>query len=491
MVRYDVGRWLPTATLLVGLSLGTAIGITAQAPDSVSVDGWTPLHESIRRDDLTAVRALIARRVDLNARTRYGVTPLGLAALNGDTEIIRLLLGAGANPNAATPGGETALMTAALVGRADAVKLLIDRGAAVDAKTSPRQQTALIWAVTENHPDVVKMLVAHGADVNAHTAVTRPIGEYVPGRVGFAAGPGLVRQRALPTPDGGMTPLLFAVRDGNRDMVRLLLDLGANIEQTSGNHTSPLVIALLNGQVGLATELLARGANPNIADDYRRAALFAAIELRNANRNTLLFGDGRDPLDIVKLLLEKRADPNLRTNTTPVHGWMQLDPSWVNFDGQTPFIRAALSGDIEVMELLLAHGADPNITTTEGTTALMAASGINWVPGQTYTRSEANYLDAVKLCLDRGAEVNAANSLKLTAMHGAANRGWTPIIQLLADRGARLDVQDVADRTPMTFAQGTFLAVRPPVAKPAAVALLKRLTEQRRPGVAGDREQRP
>ena len=154
---------------------------------------------------------------------------------------------------------------------------------------------------------------------------------------------------------------------------------------------------------------------------------------------------------------------------------MQLDASWVNLDGQTPFIRAALSGDIEVMRLLLAHGADPNIATREGTTALMAASGINWVSGQTYTRSEANYLEAVKLCLNRGADVNATNSLKLTAIHGAANRGWTPIIQILADHGARLDVQDIAGRTPMTFAEGTFLAIRPPVAKPEAVALLKRL----------------
>ena len=305
--------------------------------------------------------------------------------------------------------------------------------------------------------------------------MTRPRGEYVPGRAGRTAGPGLIRQRALPTPEGGMTPLLFAVRDGNRDMMRLLLELGADIEQTSGNRTSPLVIALLNGQVGLATELLARGVNPNAADDYQRAALFAAIELRNANRNALLFGDGRDPLDLIKVLLDKGVDPNLRTNTTPVHGWMQIDPSWVNFDGQTPFIRAALSGDIEVMRLLLARGADPNIATTEGTTALMAAAGMNWVPGQTYTRSEANYEAAVKLCLESGADVNAANSLKLTAMHAAANRGWTAIIQILADHGAKLDVKDVADRTPMTFAEGTFLAVRPPAAKPAAIALLKKL----------------
>jgi ankyrin repeat protein len=154
---------------------------------------------------------------------------------------------------------------------------------------------------------------------------------------------------------------------------------------------------------------------------------------------------------------------------------MQFDGSWVNFDGQTPFIRAALSGDIEVMRLLLQHGADPNSATREGSTALMAASGINWIPAQTFTRSEADYVEAVKLCLEKGAPVNATNSLELAAIHGAANRGWTSIIQLLADAGAQLDVADVGGRTPLVFANGTFLAIRPPVAKPEAIALLLKL----------------
>src|SRR5262245_24919378 len=127
------------------------------------------------------------------------------------------------------------------------------------------------------------------------------------------------------------------------------------------------------------------------------------------------------------------------------------------------------------MRALLQHGADPNIATREGSTALMAASGINWIPAQTYTRPEANYVEAVKLCLERGADVNAANSLKLAAIHGAANRGWVSIIQILADHGARLDVADVGGRTPMIFAGGIFLAIRPPVAKPEAIALLKKL----------------
>jgi uncharacterized protein len=440
-------------------------------------DGTTALHWAVRHDDIHTARALIQAGADVKAANRYGVTPIALAAMNGSAAMLRLLLDGGADPNSANPGGETALMTAARTGSVEAVTLLLDRGANVNAKDTVHAQTALMWAVIENHADVVKLLLAHGASINAHTNVTIPKGEYVPARAGGAAGTGIIRQRALPTADGGMTPLLFAVREGNAGMIRLLLDRGADINQSSGNHTTPLLIALLNGQVGFATELLERGADPNAADDYHRAALFAAIDLRNFNHEKYgdLPSDGRDPLDLVKTLLQKDADPNLRTDTVPVHGLMQFDASWVNFDGQTPFLRAALSGDIEVMRLLLAHGADPNIQTTQGTTALMAASGINWIPGQTFSHSEDDYVEAVKLCLARGADVSAANSLGLTAMHGAANRGWVSIIQILADHGAKIDVKDIAGRTPLIFAQGIFLAVRPPEAKPKAIALLQQL----------------
>jgi ankyrin repeat protein len=440
-------------------------------------DGSTPLHQAVRANDLKTVDALIKRGADVKAVTRYGVTPMQVAALNGNAIILRRLLDAGADVNTATPGGETALMTAARTGKADAVMLLLDRGAHVNAKDAVRSQTALMWAVTENHSDIVKLLVARGADVKAQTTINTPKGEYVPARAGGASGNGIIRQRALPTKDGGMSPLLFAVRDGNVAMTRLLLELGADINQTSGNNTSPLLISLLNGQVTLATELLEKGADPNLTDDYKRGALFAAIELRNFNHEKypFLYDEGRDPLELIRALLVKGANTNQRSETTPVHGLMQFDGSWANFDGQTPFIRAALSGDIEVMRLLLQHGADPNIATREGSTALMAAAGINWIPAQTFTRSEADYVEAVKLCLERGAPVNAMNSLKLAAIHGAANRGWTSVIQLLADAGATLDVADVGGRTPLVFANGTFLAIRPPVAKPDAIALLQKL----------------
>jgi uncharacterized protein len=468
-------------TLFIGLLWWvSATSLTAASSGSVDPDGTTPLHWAVRHDDLAAAQALIKAGADVNAATRYGITPMNLAALNGSAAMIGKLLDAGVDPNTATPGGETALMTASRTGKVEAIKLLLDRGANVNAKDSVHGQTALMWAVLENHTDAVELLLKRGADINAHTNVTITKGEYVPARPAAASGNGIIRQRALPTPNGGMTPLLFAIRDGNATMMRLLLDRGADIGQTSGNHTTPLIIAVLNGQVGLATELLNRGADPNAADDYHRAALFAAIDLRNFNHEKYgdLPTDGRDPLDLIKALLKKGANPNLQTDTVPVHGLMQFDASWVNFDGETPFVRAALSGDIEVMRLLLENGADANIATTQGSTALMASSGINWIPGQTFTRSEADYVEAVKLCLDRGAPVNATNTLGLTAMHGAANRGWESVIQILADHGAKIDPKDTEGRTPMTYAKGIFLAVRPPVAKPEAIALLQRLSKE-------------
>jgi ankyrin len=440
-------------------------------------DGTTALHWAIRHDDLATADLLIKSGADVNAVNRYGVSPMNLATTNGSRAMVEKLLDAGADVNTATPGRETSLMTAARTGRIDVAKLLLDRGANVNASDSVHGQTALMWAVLENHSDMVKLLLARGANINASTTITVPKGEYVPARAGGASGSGIIRQRALPTADGGMSPLLFGVRDGNFDMTRLLLDSGANLAQSSGNRTTPIIIALLNGQVGLATYLLERGVDPNAVDAYGRGPLFAAIDLRNFNHEKYgdLPTDGKEPLDLIKALLKKGANPNQQTDTVPVHGLMQFDASWVNFDGQTPFVRAALSGDIEVMRLLLEFGANPNIATTQGTTALMAASGINWIPGQTFSHSEAEYVEGVKLCLDRGADPNATNSLGFTAMHGAANRGWEPIIRILAEHGAKLDVKDKEGRTPMTFAQGIFLAVRPPEAKPKATALLKQL----------------
>jgi ankyrin len=440
-------------------------------------DGTTALHWAVRHRDLTTADLLIKAGADVKAANRYGLTPIQLAATNGDAAMIQRLLAAGVDPNFTNPGGETVLMTASRTGNLDAIFLLLARGANVNAKESERGQTALMWAVLENHTDAVKLLIARGADINAKTTARTIKGEYTPARPAGAAGPGIIRQRALPTAEGGMTALLFAVRDGNAPMMRLLLDSGADIQLASANDTSPLMIAILNGQTEMASYLLNRGANPNAIDAYKRGPLFAAIDLRNFNHEKYsdLPTDGHDPLDLIKALLAKGANPNQQTNTTPVHGLMQFDGSWVNFDGQTPLIRAALSGDAEVMKLLLQYKADAKITTDGGTTSLMAAAGINWIPAQTYMHSEEEYVEAVNLCLAQGVEVNAANSMGLTAMHGAANRGWESIVQILADHGSKLDPKDKEGRTPMTYAQGIFLAIKPPEPKPKAMALLNKL----------------
>ena len=439
------------------------------------IDGTTALDWAVRRDDLATADALIKAGADVKAANRYGVTALSLAAMNGNAAMIAKLLDAGADPNDANQGGETVLMTASRTGNVEAIRLLLDRGANVNAKDPEHAQTPLMWAVIEKHLDAARLLIARGAQVNAHTNVSITPGEFTLARPG--GGPGTTLQRAHPSASGGMTALLFAIREGNLAATKLLLDSGADIHGSSANRTSPLVIALLNGQVGIASYLLERGADPNAADAYGRAALFAAVDLRNFNHARFpdIPYDGLDPLPLIKALLKKGADPNARAETIPYNGLYVFDGSWINFDGQTSFLRAALAGDIEVMRLLLENGANPNIATVEGTTALMAASGMNWVTNQTYNHGEAAYLEAIKLCLQKGADINAANSFGFTALHAAASRGWESVIQLLVDNGARMDAKDIAGRTPLVFAQGVSLAARPPEAKPKAAALLQKL----------------
>jgi ankyrin repeat protein len=340
-----------------------------------------------------------------------------------------------------------------------------------------------MWAVLENHPAVVRLLLAHGADINAQTIVSVPDGttgapQATSGDIG-AHGPGIYRSRAVPSPSGAMTPLLFAAREGNLEMARLLVDARADVNRPSANGTGPMVVAITNNHIDLAMFLLDKGADLNAADPfYKRTPLYAAVEMRNPDytRDTPPpVADARDPMELIQALLARGANPNARANTTPFRGFYQVSANWANFDGQTPFLRAALSGDVTLMRLLLEHGADANLGSHDGATPLMAAAGINWVVAQTYSRSDQEYLDAARLCLERGNDVNAVNSQGFTAMHGAANRGFDAMITLLAGHGAKLDVKDKQGRTPMTFAEGVFLAVQPPVRKPSTIALLQQL----------------
>jgi ankyrin repeat protein len=441
-------------------------------------DGSTALHWIVRADDLETADVLIRAGASVDAANRRGITPLDLACVNGSAAMIRKLLDAGTNPNATHPDGQTPLMTTARTGNPDAVRVLLDKGAAVNAKDMIAEQTALMFAITENHPEAVRVLLDHGADVNARTLIV----ETPPATTGNLQGIGRAQNREKPVPQGAMTPLLYAARDGRTDIARMLLAAGAAVNQPEANGESPLLVAINNGQTELAQVLLEKGADPNATDGFGRAPLWSAVDLRNldAAEGSGTNGVNREPvLQLIRTLLDHGANPDVQTKVEPPsRRWMMPFGArqWVNPAGQTPFVRAALAGDVAVMRLLLEHRADPNIPTLAGATALMSAAGIGWVPRQTYTEPKESILEAVRLCVEHGADVNAANAKGFTALHGAAYRGLDDVVQFLVQKGAKLDAKDSEGRTPAVFAEGAYLAGNPPEKKSSTVALLQKLS---------------
>ena len=460
--------------------------------NAARVDGMTALHAAVHADRLDIVDALLRAGAKAAAADRYGITPLYLACVNGNADMVRRLLDSGADPNAADPGGETALMTAARTGAPATLRLLLERGATVDAREPEFGQTALMIAVRENHDAAVQVLLEAGASANAQTR-KGPTPAFVPPCKGTGCGSEGVGINRGGLPDrgrraevkGGMTPLLYAARDGNVSAARRLVDAGADLELGDANGIRPLLMSLLNNQLGVARFLLSRKANVNADDFWGRTPLWAAVEYRNLDMNNndqdspTDNGVDRAPiLEVITELIAAGANVNARTRELPPsRRWLYSlnDVSWVDFTGQTPFLRAALSADTVTMRLLVEHGADPNLPTLAGTTPLMAAAGVNWVVAQTYTESVPARLEAVKLCLELGADVNAANSMGLTPLLGAVNRGSNDIIELLVQRGARLDIKDKEGRTPLRWAEGVFLAAVGAERKSATIALLERL----------------
>jgi ankyrin repeat protein len=380
-------------------------------------------------------------------------------------------------------------MAAVRAGNLEAVQLLLDRGAAVNVADPQYGHTALMWAVRRNDAGITQALLKRGAALEAHTRIGDRPAARPPGTGGGSHGVGIVRSgvppqgEQQPTP-GGMTPLLFAARDGLLDAARLLVEAGADVNAADPNGITPLVMALTNGQLRVAKFLLDHNADPRRADWWGRTPLWAAVDIRNlaVRSGTSQHENGVDraaALELITALLERGVDVNAQVKEFPPARRYLLplgSLEWVNFTGQTAFIRAAQSADVPVMKLLLARGADPKITTVNGTNALMAAAGVNWVIGETFSESPAVWIEAVQYCLDLGLDVNAANAMGLQAVHGAANRGSDDIIELLAKHGAQVDRPDKEGRTPYVWAQGVFLATNSPIAKPSTMALLDKLT---------------
>ena len=489
----EADRRISDAAMNLDMTAVRALIREGADPNGRGAYGTPPLLWVVRVQDHDTVALLLDAGADPNTTDALGLPPLHLAVENGDRETVVRLLGAGADVDRLDHAGETALFAAARLGDTDIAKILIERGAAVDFRERAFAQTPLHLAARSGSLATARLLIEHGARIEAQTLAGEIPRFRLPGENAGSKGVGIIRggwpERGVRPPvPGAMTPLLYATRTGDLEMVRLLVDAGADIERGDANGIRPLLDSILNASVassGRASEhveiarfLVGLGAQVNAADWYGETPLWAAVDLRNLDVTGPTQDNGIDraeALALIRLLLERGADPNARTREyLPERNFITRlgSLSWVDFTGQTPFLRAALAGDTPVMQLLVDHGADPNIATDGGTTPLMAAAGVNWVVNQTFDEGPEALLAAVKLAHALGNDVNAVNSMGLRAIHGAANRGSNAIIEYLVANGAELDVADREGRTPMDWAEGVFLATHPPVRKPETIAVL-------------------
>ncbi len=457
-------------------------------PDVAWPDGSTALHWAIYRGDIAAARALVAAGADVSRVTQTGMSALAMAAERGDGELVALLLEAGADPDQPLRNGETPLMMAARTGDAHTLTMLLAAGADVDAAETLRGTTALMWAAGYGNPQAVRVLVEHGADYSAQSG-TAPLGrrpylaptarsridEYFRGEgqggraieVNLEADGEVIRRseeeeellrlasdlNEPPPPNrdprvgGGLTPLVFAARIGDLESVRVLLEAGADINQVTEYDWTALLAAVNNRYYQLAHYLLEHGADPNIANKGGWNALYLATKNRNIEGGDYpIRTPDDDDMALIRALLDRGADPNLRMSSSTETRTV-FTHQWLHEEGATPFLRAAMSGDLELMQLLLDHGADPSIATEHGVTPLMVAAGIGWVEGVTRERSPEQTLEAIRLLLDLGADVNAQDHVDhRTALMGAAHKGRADVIRLLYERGADLAIEDIGSR---------------------------------------------
>jgi ankyrin repeat protein len=411
-------------------------------------DGTTALHWAVQANDIETAELLIRAGANVSAANRSGATPMLLATINGSAAIIEKLLQAGADPNAPlTKSGDTALMMTAKTGKPDAVKVLLDHGAQVNARETWGDTTALMWAVSEKHPDVVKLLISRGADLNAQSKfVPSASGRGFEGTTPVAAKPG---QPAQELASGLLTPLMFAAREDDMESARLLVAAGADVNAIGGDGKDALGLAIFNGSYNVASFLIDSHSKVNQPDAQRFTPLFWAVDRRNMETApNFPWMVTTDPLLLIEKLLDAGANPNALVNSTPRARMRDGSPRIVF---ATALMRAAFSGDIELVKLLIAHGADPHIESKDRETLLMAACGTGFVNGYHRQRSPAERLEVVKLLVDLREDVNAADSYGITPLMVAANLGDVPIIQYLIDKGADLGAHDLGKKNDGAF----------------------------------------
>ena len=393
-------------------------------------DGTTALHWTVQWADLETVRLLIDAGASVDVSTDLGVTPLSLACTNANAELVEMLLNAGASADTSRSTGETVLMTCARTGNPDAVKALLSQGAEVNGKEDMQGQTALMWAAAQNHVEVMRVLIGHGADVHGAT------------------------EKAL------FTPLLFATREGATEAVHFLLENGADVNELAADGTGPLVAATYTGHWDLAKFLLRAGADVNENATGYTVLHWAAGSWEN-DISGILGPDGyewiaaRGPgkLELVRALLDHGADPNARIQRRPPRFGYGSGSRLGNLAGATPFLLAALGGFPDIMRELMAAGADPLLTAADGSTALMAAAGYGRIHGESRAQGE-EALEAVQVALAAGIDINTANSIGETALHGAAYFQSDPLVQYLLESGAEVNARNLAGETPLVLAEG-------------------------------------
>ena len=507
-------------------------------------DGATAIQWAAYKDDLEMADLLITAGANVNTPNREGATSLYLASINGSATMIGRLLKAGADPNERGPQGETPLMLAAQNGNVDGIQVLLDQKADVNAKDKLRGTTALMWAVEQAHPAAVQLLIEHGADVlaasnpdtrNARNNLADTVTKRLNSRLGVLgqararannkSAPGASPVAAVAgaqnppeplgedteaflapskkTDGGGLTPLVYAAREDCLECAKILVQARADVNQRTHYGWTPLLVATQNRHYKLASYLLDNGANPNIANNGGWTPLYLATDNRNIESGDYpVRTPDMDHLDYIKLLLAKGAQVNTRIcgmestlakcigDSTETRNNFTMQ--WLFEDGATPFLRAAQSGDVALMKLLLDHGANPKIFTAHNVTPLAVSSGIGWVEGVTFEWSEAESLDAVKMCLTLGIDPNVADDEGRTALHGAAHKGRTEVLQLLVDHGAKLDAHDGGSRDsingallgktwiPLDWARGLVrVGVQSAIPHPEAERLLIKLMTER------------